>query len=112
MVVKPGSCGNGTEILIPFTAEVLEKNVALRSLNKSTTRDHRSIFNWVRTENPLVGDPDKADFINRFDDFVSLSQRSQSTRRFEDFIQRALGDGPPSRLQVNCLAEYIICIWP
>ncbi|CAG8978111.1 hypothetical protein HYALB_00000784 [Hymenoscyphus albidus] len=82
-------------------AEVLEKDVALRRLDKSTTRDHRSLFNWVRTMNPLCGDLDKAGFITRFDDFVSLSQQSQSTRRFEDFIQRLLGDGPPSRLKID-----------
>lgn len=72
--------------------ETLLRAKSVNDLEKTTSRDYLSMFNFVHHKTPFcVG---KGDFINYQDDFVSLASQFQRNRKFQDLIEVGLDYRP------------------
>jgi hypothetical protein len=62
------------------------KQSQMRSLGKTSQRNHRQLFNYIWNNKPLK----KYDFIFHADDFVALDGQSEKDRFFEGWIESYL----------------------
>jgi len=84
------------------------KQAQLRSLGRTTRRNHRQLFNYIWNNKPLK----KYDFIFHAEDFVSLDNQSEKDRFFEGWIESYLDSRHDSyigtRIKVGIPPNYFL----
>tara|TARA_R110002060_G_scaffold34474_2_gene45334 strand:- start:82 stop:438 length:357 start_codon:yes stop_codon:yes gene_type:complete len=83
-----------TELL---TDEILLKHAQVQALPRPSTRNHRSVFNWIWTNKPLAKGYD--DYIYFANDMVTT--KVSRPNYFEEFIEEKVHTWPISMLKVR-----------
>ena len=89
-----------TELL---TDEILLKHAHVQALPRPSTRNHRSVFNWIWTNKPLAKGYD--DCIYFANDMVTT--KVSRPNYFEDFIEEKIHTWPIPMLKVRGVNQVI-----